>query len=102
MIVGCYSMDLYCRNDFRHADGVRPAQFTGRTFAACKRDAIGAGWRFHRDGDVTCPRCIRTPIAMQLRPQGGLAKFTQFIGDVTLAETPAAKKKAKRNRGGST
>lgn len=87
MIVGCYSLDLYCRNESRH-DSVRPAQFTGRTFAACKRDAIASGWRFHLDGDVSCPRCVRTPVAAQVDGRGGLAKFARSVAAASRKAIP--------------
>ena len=70
MIAACYSMDLYCRNnipnrgesvDARKPHHNEPAQYTGRTFAECKREAQAAGWLFSRDGDVTCPKCQPKP-----------------------------------------
>lgn len=57
MIVGCYSMDLYC--DVKDAFGCRayPGQFTGRTESECIRKARKAGWRVVKNGspDVACP-----------------------------------------------
>lgn len=70
MIVGCYTLHLYCRHaggksDNRHLYGLSPAEFTGRTYSECRRTAMKHGWRFHRakgtpgDDDVTCPWCVR-------------------------------------------
>lgn len=63
MIVGCYSMDLYCDNDHK-TDGTareyqlaKPGQYTGHTEADCKRDARKEGWKFKRNGKVYCPAC---------------------------------------------
>jgi hypothetical protein len=70
MIVGCYSMHLYCdtgnakpgypgdsgNSPHNHA---RPgfAEFTGPTEGDCKRQARKQGWRFSRDNKVYCPIC---------------------------------------------
>lgn len=67
MIVGCYSLDLYCargpnngKNAAPTCKGLNPGQFTGRTEAECKREARSKGWRFLIvKGDVVCPWCAR-------------------------------------------
>ena len=59
MIVGCYSIDLYC--DFGpHPVGYGfPHQFTGQTEAVCFREARKKGWRIYRkQGKAKCPRCV--------------------------------------------
>lgn len=70
MIVGCYTMDVYCDNgnavpgmtgdgpgDSGHDFDDRGfAQSTGRTEGECKRALRARGWRFSRDGRVLCPR----------------------------------------------
>jgi hypothetical protein len=77
-IVGCYTLDLYCRNnwlkshdvpleernaayleDQRNHGETRVEQFTGETYGGCKRKAQANGWIFHRDDDVTCPMCAK-------------------------------------------
>ncbi len=65
MIVGCYTMDLYCANwhdkDPSTCVGVSPGyapQFTGQTEAQCKRQARKAGWKFSR-WDAICPACAK-------------------------------------------
>lgn len=73
MIVGCYTLDLYCRYsatsrsvkegvtlpfDRRHYNN--SAQTTGRNLREAKREAVEAGWRFS-GGDVTCPECVKDP-----------------------------------------
>jgi hypothetical protein len=69
VIVGCYSLDLYCDRDnpdgYTIADipehGFRefPHQFTGHTEGVCMRDARRRGWRF-ADGKSYCPKCAVT------------------------------------------
>lgn len=59
MIVGCYTLDLYCDVTYRkHPWDYRfPHQFTGETFGECKKQAQRYGWIFHRNSTVTCPHC---------------------------------------------
>ena len=77
MITGCYALHLYCRHSSvstgapvtdteirRHGQG--PAEFTGPTLRAARREARRLGWRF-RGGDVVCPACVRDA-ASGLRP----------------------------------
>lgn len=61
---GCYSLDLYCRHasaypDQLHAYDEFPHQFTAEHGSTCRREARKRGWIFHRDGEVTCPKCAR-------------------------------------------
>lgn len=69
-VVGCYQLELYCvcctglerqyALNGRAASG-NPAEYTGRTFSECKRQAQRHGWRFYRDSDgcqvVVCDQC---------------------------------------------
>lgn len=66
MIVGCYTLDLYCdaegcTNPRPHtSDGGRGplAQYTAETGGACRRDARRDGWRLRvREGRAICPQC---------------------------------------------
>lgn len=58
---GCYSLDLYCRYSFEgHAWDEFPHQFVGETGGQCRKQAKARGWRMHRDGTATCPKCLRT------------------------------------------
>lgn len=72
MIAGAYIMHLYCRfapeseealakpdeHDARHREGA--AEFgEQQTEAAARRHARKRGWVFGRDGDVTCPICVK-------------------------------------------
>ena len=68
MIVGGYTLDLYCRDSAAskvtegpdpHAYRTGFEQFYGRTYSECKRQAVKAGWRFDKDDDVTCPWCLK-------------------------------------------
>lgn len=65
MIVGCYSMDLYCENRDNKVcldDRYVSVQFqaTGRTERDCLKDARAFGWKFPiKDGMrlAFCPKC---------------------------------------------
>ncbi len=65
MIVSCYTLDLYCDGPHESWEISRkfPDQYTGRTLAACKRQAIHDGWRFtrgvKRDQKVLCAECVK-------------------------------------------
>ena len=58
MIVGCYSLDLYC-DDPRHLawrDKHHPGSFGGHTFGQAVKEARAAGWLVNtRDGRAICP-----------------------------------------------
>ena len=61
MIVGCYSMDLYCDSDGEHDYDAHMRTFNGRTEIGCIRKAHKAGWlvRKGRSGKpdrVLCPK----------------------------------------------
>ena len=62
MIVGCYSLDLYCDN--RECKSVsrfrmEPDVYTGRTFAGCSRKAKKDGWKIDsRRRWCICPACV--------------------------------------------
>lgn len=65
MIVGGYTLDLYCRNHPTSGGSLHTswgeegvAQFTGRSVSGCRGLARRAGWRFVA-GDVLCPACVR-------------------------------------------
>lgn len=69
MIVGCYTLDLYCRFDGTsdgpqagtvvHGYNSQPHQFTGPTLSNCRAQARKRGWTFEDDDDATCPMCNR-------------------------------------------
>lgn len=69
MLVGCYTLDLYCDYDELvpgsaedaegHSPGNYMGQFTGRSRSACIRAAREAGWLFHKDDTHSCPVCIK-------------------------------------------
>ncbi len=61
MIVGCYSMDLYCDGPHEpwEISCKFPDKYTGRTLASCRRQAVRDGWRFSRDNRVLCPECVK-------------------------------------------
>lgn len=69
MIVGCYSVDLYCDNEDRTGDKrckrrngplrYGSDQYTGETEGECLRQARKEGWKFTRDRPrkAYCPAC---------------------------------------------
>ena len=70
MIVGCYSMHLYCDtgNDMpgmpgdygktpHNFENPGRGEFIGHSESECKKQARMAGWRFTRDRRVICPSC---------------------------------------------
>lgn len=91
MIVGGYSLMLYCRyskvsrgpsKEFDAVHWGKCGEFDGETRRECVRDAKAAGWVFYRR-DVTCPSCAKsrpTPARDGERPMvtgGGLIKFAR-------------------------
>ncbi len=68
MIVGCYSMDLYCDTAQEDRSKCRvgweyngPPVYTGRTESECLREARKDGWLFTRDRPrkAYCPKCAK-------------------------------------------
>jgi hypothetical protein len=87
VIVGCYTLDLYCASPAHVSSGTsfgpcvgkgaegtfgnhQPTQYTGRTEGECKKIARRDGWKF-KNGDCFCPDCISAPT---LRDEGGRVK----------------------------
>ena len=75
MIVGGYSLDLYCVHEKlpvayqsraescppgHHWWDEFPHEYYGNTERECKRQARKSGWKFI-NGDAVCPRCRRAP-----------------------------------------
>jgi hypothetical protein len=61
MIVGCYTLDLYCDGSHETTDFDErfPCQYTGTSFAHCRSRAILDGWKFSNDGKmVLCSQCV--------------------------------------------
>jgi len=65
MIVGGYSLHLYC-DGARHAElhpnklGSLDAEFAGHDEADCNRQARRKGWRLNKQqGKAYCPACIK-------------------------------------------
>jgi hypothetical protein len=63
MLVGCYTLDLYCDSGRDHPvrwpNGsfvVFPMQYTGRTLAECVRVARRDGWQIGKERQL-CPFC---------------------------------------------
>ncbi|KKM61296.1 hypothetical protein LCGC14_1533210 [marine sediment metagenome] len=73
MIVGCYTLDLCCdhpKHKPTKSGGptiygtCEPAQFTGPTAGACRKEARKSGWRLELDEGVAfCPVCAEALIA---------------------------------------
>lgn len=65
MIVGAYTLHLYCDGP-RHRElhpnkvGSLDAEFTGYSEADCNKQARAKGWRLdHKNGRCRCARCIK-------------------------------------------
>ena len=65
MIVGCYSLHLYCsRDNPEHGFGEFPHQFTGETGKECRAKARICGWRLDmKSNTAVCPKCARKVVA---------------------------------------
>lgn len=57
MIIGCYSVDLYCdAENPAHEYGEFPHQFTGLNEPVCIRQARAKGWKITTKRQL-CPKC---------------------------------------------
>lgn len=60
MIVGCYSIDLYCDGEYRHGYQEDMAQFADADESRCYRQARRAGWVVNtREQKAYCPTCAK-------------------------------------------
>ena len=69
MIVGGYSLDLYCENylhnaptfpdEAGHSFSEFPHQYTDELGSVCRRNARRAGWLLTRSGKAYCPKCTK-------------------------------------------
>ena len=63
MIVGCYTLDLYCDNAGEYPDGIHeykefPREFTDEYGSKCRKMARKEGWTLNlKDGTALCPKC---------------------------------------------
>ena len=60
MIVGGYTLDLYCdREACQHRNDANwnPRQYTAELGSRCRSDARRDGWLLTRDGKAYCPNC---------------------------------------------
>lgn len=66
MIVGCYTLDLYCETEgcpmsrcTRSGEDMRaPASYNDELGSTCRRRARRDGWRLDlREGTALCPKC---------------------------------------------
>ena len=60
VLAGAYCLNLYCdhEND-QHGFREFPHEFTSETGGECRREARARGWKIHRDGTATCPKCTK-------------------------------------------
>ena len=57
MIIGCYTLDLYCDNKDCYTVGM-PHQFTGPSAMHCYKQARAIGWIINlQKSKAYCPRC---------------------------------------------
>ena len=59
MIVGGYTLHLYCDRDPCGLSPLdSPGEFSGTTKRVAYREARDAGWKIGRNDTVTCPTCV--------------------------------------------
>jgi hypothetical protein len=63
MIVGCYTLDLYC--DAPNCKTTQPETFIHELGSTCRSLARKAGWYLTGSGQAFCPTCTKK---MKLRP----------------------------------
>ena len=57
-IASGYSLHLYCRYlNPAHKFGEFPHEYNGEHGPRVFNEARAAGWRIHKDGTATCPKC---------------------------------------------
>jgi hypothetical protein len=64
MIVGAYTLNLYCRNRDEpwrdYVDMKEPAEFAAEHGSNARQQARWAGWRLDlRANEATCPKCVK-------------------------------------------
>lgn len=66
-IVEGWAMDLYCRYivDYRHDADTWGVSIGGPSKHEAHKEARRLGWRLHRDGTATCPRCMKAIKALK-------------------------------------
>ena len=60
MIVGCYTLDLYCDNEGAscHEFDEFPHSYGAEFGSQCRAEARRDGWKLH-NGQAICPKCNR-------------------------------------------
>lgn len=73
MIVGGYSLHLYCsRANAEHGFNEFPHQFTGETGPECRAEARKIGWKLDmKSHTAVCPKCARKAAKRAQRAKGG-------------------------------
>ena len=83
MIVGCYTLDLYCDGDpeckysMTNSPGCRnmSAQFTAETGSECRRLAREDGWILNLQEQTTvCPKCAKKGLKPGPAPDPEIAR----------------------------
>ena len=58
MIVGGYTLDLYCDHKNKdHEYNEFPHTYYEQLGSLCRKNARRDGWILHKDGTATCPKC---------------------------------------------
>lgn len=57
-VAGAYTLHLYCDHEnSAHEYNEFPHIITGEFGSKCRSLARSCGWKLHRDGTATCPKC---------------------------------------------
>jgi hypothetical protein len=60
MLVGGYSIEVYCDQKLERWDHQWRGEGYGQTRAQALKDLLSQGWKIHRDNTATCPQCCRS------------------------------------------
>jgi DNA-directed RNA polymerase subunit RPC12/RpoP len=79
MIVGCYSLDLYCdKPNDAHEYKEFPHEFNEEHGSTCRAEARKKGWVLNvKDGTAICPKCSGKRLARLRKLVAGI-KYSTF------------------------
>lgn len=80
MIVGCYSIDLYCDGEYSHDYDEGKADFADKNESRCYRQARRAGWIINtREQKAYCPNCTKLRRSRKSKSQQTQAQVGKSI-----------------------